>query len=54
MNLTLDAVRSWSMCGVIVVDAESFRLVDIDVMPLFMIIALDIVITMRFLSIAQQ
>ena len=22
---TLDAGRSWSMCGVIVVDAESFR-----------------------------
>ena len=36
------------MCGVIVVDAESFRLLDTDVMPIFMIIVLDIVITLRF------
>ena len=36
------------MCGVIVVDAESFSLLDTDVMPIFMIIALDIVITLRF------
>ena len=35
------------MCGVIVVDAESFRLLDTDVMPIFMIIALDIIIIMR-------
>ena len=40
---TLDAGRSWSMCGVIVVDAE-----DTDVMPICVIIALDIIITMRF------
>ena len=37
-----------SMCGLIVVDAESFRLLDTDVMPIFMIIALDIIITLRF------
>ena len=36
------------MCGVIVVDAESFSLLDTDVMPIFMIIALDIVITLSF------
>ena len=36
------------MCGVIVVDAESFGLLDTDVMPIFMIIALDIFIIMRF------
>ena len=36
------------MCGVIVVDAESTGLLDMDVMPMFMIISLDIVITMRF------
>ena len=36
------------MCGVIVVDAESFRLLDTDVMPIFMIISLDIIITLRF------
>ena len=36
------------MCGVIVVDAESFGLLDTDMMPIFMIIALDIVITLRF------
>ena len=34
-------------CVVIVVDAESFWLLDTDVMPMFMIIALDIIITMR-------
>ena len=34
------------MCGVIVVDAESFWSIDTDVMPIFMIIALDIVITL--------
>ena len=34
------------MCGVIVVDTES--LLDTDVMPIFMTIALDIVITLRF------
>ena len=32
---TLDAGRSRSMCGVIVVDAESFRVAD--VMPIYMI-----------------
>ena len=36
------------MCGVIVVDAECFDLLDMDVMPIFMIIALDIIIIMRF------
>ena len=36
------------MCGVIVVDAESFDLLDTDVMPMFMIIAFDIFIIMRF------
>ena len=36
------------MCGVIVVDAESFRSTNTDVMPISMIIALDIVISMRF------
>ena len=44
----LDAGRSRSMCGVIVVDAESFGLFVTDVMPIFMIIALDIFITMHF------
>ena len=44
---TLDAGRSLSMCGVIVVDAESFGLLDTDMMPIFMIIALDVVIIMR-------
>ena len=36
------------MCGVIVVDAESFDLLDTNVMPIFKIIALDIFITMHF------
>ena len=37
------------MCVVIVVDAESFQSTYVtDVMPIFMIIALDIVITLRF------
>ena len=45
---TVDAGRSRSMCGVIVVDAKSFGLLDADVMPMFMIIALDIVITTHF------
>ena len=36
------------MCGVIVVDANRFDLLDTDVMPIFMIIALDIFITMHF------
>ena len=36
------------MSGVIVVDANHFDLLDTDVMPIFMIIALDIIITMRF------
>ena len=45
---TLDAGRSRSMCGVIVVDAESFGLLDTDMMPIFMIIALDIIITLHF------
>ena len=36
------------MCGVIVVDAKCFCLLDTDMMPMFMIIALDVVITMRF------
>ena len=35
------------MCGVIVVDADHFGLLDTDVMPMFMIIALDVVIIMR-------
>ena len=35
------------MCGVIVVDAESIGLLVSDVMPICMIIALDIVITLR-------
>ena len=34
---TLDAGRSRSMCGVIVVDAESFHLLVADVMPIYMI-----------------
>ena len=50
---TLDAGRSRSMCGVIVVDAESLGVLDTDMMPMFMIIALDIVITLRF-SITRQ
>ncbi len=37
----------WSMCGVIVVDAESIGLLVSDVMPICMIIALDIVMTLR-------
>ena len=36
------------MCGVIVVDAYCSGLLVTDVMPIFMIIALDIVITMCF------
>ena len=36
------------MCGVIVVDAESFRSTWHGLMPIFMIIALDNFITMRF------
>ena len=35
------------MCGVIVVDAESIGLLLSDVMPICMIIALDIVMTLR-------
>ena len=35
------------MCGVIVVDAESIGLFVSDVMPICMIIALDIVMTLR-------
>ena len=35
------------MCGVIVVDAESIGLLVPDVMPICMIIALDIVMTLR-------
>ena len=35
------------MCGIIVVDAESIGLLVSDVMPICMIIALDIVITLR-------
>ena len=35
------------MCGVIVVDAESIGLLVLDVMPICMIIALDIVMTLR-------
>ena len=35
------------MCGVIVVDAESISLLVSDVMPICMIIALDIVMTLR-------
>ena len=42
------------MCGVIVLDAARVGVLVTDVMPIFMIIALDIVITMRFLSIAEQ
>ena len=37
------------MCGVIVVDAgRGFGLLHTDVMPMFMIIALDVIIIMRF------
>ena len=36
------------MCGVIVVDAAGVGLIVTDVMPIFMIFALDIVITLRF------
>ena len=36
------------MCGVIVVDAGRVGLLFTDVMPIFMIIALDIIIIMRF------
>ena len=36
------------MCGVIVVDAGRSRSTDTDVMPICIIIALDIVITLRF------
>ena len=35
------------MCGVIVVDAESISLLVSDVMPICMIIALDIIMTLR-------
>ena len=35
------------MCGVIVVDAESIGLLVSDVMPICMIIALDIIMTLR-------
>ena len=35
------------MCGVIVVDAKSIGLLVSDVMPICMIIALDIVMTLR-------
>ena len=35
------------MCGVIVVDADSIGLLVSDVMPICMIIALDIVMTLR-------
>ena len=35
------------MCGVIVVDAESIGLLVLEVMPICMIIALDIVMTLR-------
>ena len=35
------------MCGVIVLDAESIGLLVSDVMPICMIIALDIVMTLR-------
>ena len=35
------------MCGVIVVDAESIGLLVSDVVPICMIIALDIVMTLR-------
>ena len=41
---TLDAGRSWSMCGVIVVNAGRSWSTDTDVIPIFTIIALDIVI----------
>ena len=44
---TLDAGRSRSMCGVIVVDAESIGLLVLDVMPIDIIIAIDIVTTLR-------
>ena len=36
------------MCGVIVVDAESIGLLVSDVMPICMIIALDIIMTLRY------
>ena len=36
------------MCGVIVVHAGWSQLLDMDVMPTFMIIALDVIIIMRF------
>jgi hypothetical protein len=36
------------MCGVIVVDAAGFGLLVMDVMPIYMIIAFDIIITMLF------
>ena len=36
------------MCGVIVVMQNRFGLLDTDVMPMLMIIALDVVITLRF------
>ena len=45
---TLDAGRSRSLCGVIVVDTGRVDLLDMNVMPIFMIIALYIVITLRF------
>ena len=35
------------MCGVIVVDAESIGLLVLDVMPIDIIIAIDIVMTLR-------
>ena len=35
------------MCGVIVVDAESIGLLVSDVMPICMIIALDVIMTLR-------
>ena len=49
MNLILQMhAGQRSICGVIVVNVNRFDLLDSDVMPIFMIIALDIFITMRF------
>jgi hypothetical protein len=37
-----------SMCGVIVVDADNIGLLILDVMPIYMIIALDIIMIICF------
>ena len=55
MNLILQMhAGQRSMCGVIVVDAELFRSTCLSVMPIYMIIALDIIIITCFSINSQQ